>query len=229
MDTTVVIAIVVLAGLAALGLVLFGRRRKAAPPPVLTASSQDRTVVGLDVHARSDATVVDMRKASAPPAAPRSDVTMVGAAPAPAGRSDMTTVGTAPAPPSTPDAPTPTSAAEAPTVVVSPARQDVTAPTIRITRTNGRVTITKGGTGTYPIEDREYVIGRSNRADIIVQDPSVSGQHARLTVMPGGATVTDLGSSNGTTVNGAKVQGSHPVKAGDLIGVGDAVLRIELS
>lgn len=213
MDTTVVlgvvVAVLVLAGVAG-SIVMRWRRRPARP--AFSPRSEDRTVVGFEVGpARSDATVVDVRVNSTP-AELRSDATMVGAPPA------------RPEPAMTP------APAEAPTVVVSGARQDVTAPTIRIERTSGRVTITKGGSGSFPIEARDYVIGRSNRSDIVVEDPSVSGQHARLSVATGGsASVTDLGSSNGTTVNGQKVQGSQAVRSGDTIGVGEALLRLELS
>jgi len=228
MDTTVVIGILVLIALAVAAYFVFGRRRKRAPAPVFSGASEDRTVVGLQVGpAKSDATVVDMRAGGPSAAAPRSDATMVGTAPA-ASRSGATMVQAAPAG-SVARAPEP-APAEAPNVVVGGARQDVTAPTIKVPRTSGRLIITKGGSGTFPIDAREYVIGRSNRADIVVADPSVSGQHARLAVMAGGgATITDLGSSNGTTVNGAKVKGSQPVRSGDMIGVGEAVLRFELS
>lgn len=231
MDTTVIIAVAVLA-LGAIGaFVMLRGRRKAPAPPAFSASSDDRTMVGLGIGPRrSDATVVDMH-AAAPGAAPaRSDATMVGAAPTPSARSDVTIVGTAPAAAPVAQAPAGTpSPAEAPTAVVSARRQDATAPTLKIPRTTGRLTITRGGSGTFAIEDREYVIGRSSRADIVVADPSVSGQHARLTVTPAGATVTDLGSSNGTTVNGTRVQGSQTVRSGDLIGVGEAVLRFDVS
>jgi len=230
MDTTVVIGILVLIAIGVAAFFSLRRRPKAAPAPAFSAASQDRTVVGLNVaSARSDATVVDMRASSPPAAAPRSDATMVGTAP-PASRSDVTMVGAAQAEPVASEPEPPPAPAEAPTVVVGGARQDVTAPTMRIPRTSGRLTITKGGSGTFPIEAREYVIGRSNRADVVVEDPSVSGQHARLAVMAGGAaTITDLGSSNGTSVNGNKVQGSQAVRSGDTIGVGEARLRFELS
>lgn len=214
MDTTVVIGILLLIALAVAAYFVLGRRRKPAPAPVFSGASEDRTVVGLQIGpTRSDATVVDMRAGTPPAAAARSDVTMVGTA----------------APP--PEVPHPEPApAERPTVMVSGSRQDVTAPTIKIPRTSGRLVITKGGSGTFQIEARDYVIGRSSRADVVVDDPSVSGKHARLTVLTGGsASVTDLGSSNGTTVNGQKVQGSQAVRSGDTIGVGEAVLRFELS
>lgn len=228
MDTTIVIGIVVLIGLAVVAYFVFGRRRKAPPAPKFSTAPEDRTVVGLNIgSARSDATAVDMRVRSAPPA-PRSDVTVVGTPPV--GSGSNATTQAAPAVPVAREPEPAPAPGEAPTVVVSGARQDVTAPTIKISSASGRLIITKGGSGTFQIEARDYVIGRSNRADVVVEDPSVSGQHARLAVTAGGAaTITDLGSSNGTTVNGSKVQGSHPVRSGDVIGVGEALLRFELT
>ena len=67
-----------------------------------------------------------------------------------------------------------------------------------------------------PIEDKIHAeiefapgetktIGRSNQADVVVEDPSLSRQHARVTVTKDGATIIeDLGSTNGIFVNGVK-------------------------
>jgi pSer/pThr/pTyr-binding forkhead associated (FHA) protein len=50
------------------------------------------------------------------------------------------------------------------------------------------------------------LIGRSRRCDFIVPDPSVSRRHALLMRSPEGWTVYDLGSTNGTRVNGWRVE-----------------------
>jgi S-DNA-T family DNA segregation ATPase FtsK/SpoIIIE len=69
-------------------------------------------------------------------------------------------------------------------------------------------------------------IGRSKDADLRVGDPTVSSLHARVSGSPGAFVVEDLGSSNGTFVNGVPVAGQVAVDVGDIIEVGDVALRI---
>ena len=67
-------------------------------------------------------------------------------------------------------------------------------------------------------------IGRATGADFIVDAPLVSRVHCRLTALPGGELeVKDLDSTNGTFVNGARVETARLV-SGDRLGVG----RVEL-
>jgi pSer/pThr/pTyr-binding forkhead associated (FHA) protein len=67
-------------------------------------------------------------------------------------------------------------------------------------------------------------VGRATGADFIVDAPLVSRVHCRLTALPdGGLEVHDLDSTNGTFLNGARVQTAR-VSPGDRIGVG----RVEL-
>src|SRR5262249_12416935 len=49
---------------------------------------------------------------------------------------------------------------------------------------------------------------------------AVSWQHARVDISGTAASITDLGSSNGTFLNGAQVAGSQPLRQGDIIGLG---------
>lgn len=223
----IVIVVAVIVVLAVAGAAFFMMRRKEAPQPRLSMSSDDRTYVGIGTPP------------ARPSAQPRSDATMVGPAPT-APRADATVVGPVPSAPGgertvvdvrVPASPAPSSqtASSAPTVPSVPERLDVTAPTIKVpARPRMRLSVTKGGSG-LPIEldEREYTIGRSSRSDVVLEDPSVSGQHAKLVPHPLGFTVTDLGSTNGTKVNGKPVQGEQALHAGDTIGIGDAVLRYE--
>jgi pSer/pThr/pTyr-binding forkhead associated (FHA) protein len=63
-------------------------------------------------------------------------------------------------------------------------------------------------------------VGRATGADFIVDAPLVSRVHCRLTVLPdGGLEVHDLDSTNGTFLNGERVQTAR-VSSGDRIGVG---------
>lgn len=70
-------------------------------------------------------------------------------------------------------------------------------------------------------------IGRAAGNSIVLADPAVSGQHARLIQQSNGWWLSDQGSSNGTLVNGQRI--SQPVRlhAGDLIQIGSVVLRFE--
>lgn len=69
------------------------------------------------------------------------------------------------------------------------------------------------------------IVGRSPGADIVIAAGYVSGRHARFQLMGDNLFVEDLGSRNGTTLNGQPVNGPVPVKNKDAIAVGDVVIR----
>lgn len=69
-------------------------------------------------------------------------------------------------------------------------------------------------------------LGRSGHADVIVEDVYVSDEHAQIIPDDGGWSVRDLGSTNGTFLNGAKVTHPTPLAAGDQIRLGKT--RIEV-
>ena len=71
-------------------------------------------------------------------------------------------------------------------------------------------------------------IGRLPDCTIALSDSQVSRHHAEVRRAERGFAVVDLGSLNGTTVNGAAVQ-QHPLTDGDVIGVGDTEIRYEES
>jgi hypothetical protein len=68
-------------------------------------------------------------------------------------------------------------------------------------------------------------IGRDQTCTISVQSPFVSRQHARIEGTVEAPVLVDLGSRNGSLLNGARVQGSAPLADGDVIGIGDATIR----
>lgn len=70
------------------------------------------------------------------------------------------------------------------------------------------------------------VIGRADDADLTLADAGVSRSHARVNADAAGASIEDLGSSNGTFVNGERVEGSRPLGDGDQIQLGGAILRV---
>src|SRR5690242_10933905 len=70
----------------------------------------------------------------------------------------------------------------------------------------------------------EVVIGRSETADLRIDERSVSRQHARLVIEADGVTITDLGSHNGTYVNKVRITGSCTLQANDVIRIHKATL-----
>ena len=67
-----------------------------------------------------------------------------------------------------------------------------------------------------------WSIGRAMENDFVLGDPTVSSRHAQLNAQPGVLLVTDIGSSNGTFVNGARLQPhlAAPLRAGDRLQLG---------
>ncbi len=73
------------------------------------------------------------------------------------------------------------------------------------------------------------VIGRSPGADIVIGDDFVSGSHARVSPAGDGAVLEDLGSTNGTVLNGARVTAPQMLRAGDAIDIGAVRLKVARS
>lgn len=64
---------------------------------------------------------------------------------------------------------------------------------------------------------QRVVIGRSPDCDVVLNNTSVSRQHAELLFDNGGWFLRDLGSRNGTGVNGTRVSGDRPLQSGDVL------------
>jgi serine phosphatase RsbU (regulator of sigma subunit)/pSer/pThr/pTyr-binding forkhead associated (FHA) protein len=75
------------------------------------------------------------------------------------------------------------------------------------------------------VED-DVIIGRSARADVTIADRFLSRSHARLSRDGDEWFVEDLGSRNGTLVNGVKISSPQPVRPGDVIGVSASVVVV---
>jgi hypothetical protein len=78
----------------------------------------------------------------------------------------------------------------------------------------------------YEIDD-EIVLGRGDAADIPLEDTFASSRHAR--VLPQGTLVVleDLGSTNGTYLNGEPLRGPQPLHPGDRIRIGESEFSYE--
>jgi pSer/pThr/pTyr-binding forkhead associated (FHA) protein len=66
----------------------------------------------------------------------------------------------------------------------------------------------------------QFTIGRDADCDLAIADMTVSRLHARLERTADGWLLSDLESTNGTRVNGWRVRGQIPVRAGDLVSFG---------
>jgi hypothetical protein len=71
-------------------------------------------------------------------------------------------------------------------------------------------------------------LGRSRQCDVVVDDPNVSRTHAELRPRGGSWVLTDLGSTNGSSVNGQRIEAPTVVKPGDEIELGSSLMRFEL-
>jgi len=77
---------------------------------------------------------------------------------------------------------------------------------------------------TFILDQDSLTLGRDPSSDIVISDPQVSRQHTRITTRQDEMIVIeDLGSTNGTFVNGIRLTGPHTLANGDVIGLGDVV------
>src|SRR5689334_10185378 len=91
----------------------------------------------------------------------------------------------------------------------------------------GTLTVISGPAAGRSLEvDRELTIGRED-ADLTLDDEGVSRRHAVLGPAPDGITIRDLGSRNGTFVNGARVADTATLHSTGTLQVGDTQITVE--
>jgi pSer/pThr/pTyr-binding forkhead associated (FHA) protein len=73
------------------------------------------------------------------------------------------------------------------------------------------------------------LIGRLSDCVVIISDGNTSRHHAQITRSGSGFVIADLGSTNGTSVNGERLVADHRLADGDIITVGSVSLRFEAS
>ena len=73
---------------------------------------------------------------------------------------------------------------------------------------------------------RPMIVGRGEDADIVIDDPYASDAHFRLSVQDGGVVLHDMGSTNGTYVNGRRVTTPMGLNKGDAVQVGKTILEV---
>jgi pSer/pThr/pTyr-binding forkhead associated (FHA) protein len=74
---------------------------------------------------------------------------------------------------------------------------------------------------------RQLVVGREN-VDVLVEDSEVSRRHASIRPVDGQLEISDLGSTNGTFVNGARVTEARLLGDGDVVRIGRTSLVVDL-
>jgi hypothetical protein len=79
------------------------------------------------------------------------------------------------------------------------------------------------------LRDRALVMGRMAECDLTLADQNVSRRHAEIRPASNGYVVADLGSTNGTLVNGERLTSERRLADGDIISVGATHLRFEAS
>lgn len=80
--------------------------------------------------------------------------------------------------------------------------------------------------GEFPLKpEKQIIIGRSSELDMVLVEDMVSRKHAKIQFSDGKVTIEDLGSTNGTFVNGEKITQAR-LKEGDRILIGTSILKL---
>jgi hypothetical protein len=77
---------------------------------------------------------------------------------------------------------------------------------------------------TFSLEGDQLVIGRDSASAIAINDAEVSRKHARLNFQGGKYVIEDLGSTNGTFVNGQRLVSPVVLKSGDVVSLGEQIV-----
>lgn len=78
----------------------------------------------------------------------------------------------------------------------------------------------------FTLEGDQIDIGRDSTNEIVINDAEISRRHARLTFQGGKYVLEDLGSTNGTFVNGQRLAGPRVLKAGEVISFGEQIVVV---
>lgn len=76
----------------------------------------------------------------------------------------------------------------------------------------------------YPLDGEQITIGRESANIIQINDAEVSRRHARLQFQGGKYVIEDLGSTNGTHVNGQRIMSVYVLKPGDVVSFGEGIV-----
>ncbi len=79
---------------------------------------------------------------------------------------------------------------------------------------------------TFSLEGDQLIIGRDSSSGVCINDAEVSRKHARLMFQGGKYVLEDLGSTNGTFVNGQRLASQAVLKSGDVVSLGEQIVLI---
>jgi hypothetical protein len=77
---------------------------------------------------------------------------------------------------------------------------------------------------TFPLEGEQLIIGRDPSNSVTINDAEISRKHSRLSFQGGKYVLEDLGSTNGTFVNGQRLTGPVVLKPGDVVSLGEQIV-----
>jgi serine phosphatase RsbU (regulator of sigma subunit)/pSer/pThr/pTyr-binding forkhead associated (FHA) protein len=86
-----------------------------------------------------------------------------------------------------------------------------------------------GGSHRFPLVKERVTIGRSRENDIFLPDQWLSRHHAEIRRASEGFSLKDMGSKNGTLLNGARIAGEERLRPGDIITLGEHTLTFKAS
>jgi hypothetical protein len=95
-------------------------------------------------------------------------------------------------------------------------------PRLVVARGTGRLTAGQAWLLRAPL-----TLGRAEDNDVVIEDTYASGHHARLWIENNQVWIEDLGSTNGTLVNRAKIGGRSVLRPGSVVQLGSVTLRLE--
>ena len=89
------------------------------------------------------------------------------------------------------------------------------------------VVVQEGSSQVVAVRQGPFTIGRAPDADLVIDDPSISRLHSRLLVTDSRVVLSDLGSRNGTVLNGAAITEPRTIAPGDVITLGKVTLVLQ--
>lgn len=81
----------------------------------------------------------------------------------------------------------------------------------------------------FPLSGNQVIIGREEGVNIVLQDPEASRRHSRISWQEGQFVIEDMGSTNGTFVNGVQITTPKVLNPGDSIGIGQTALVFQVA